>query len=221
MLVSIRAFTENDVWASGEYGRVRHFDGSEWNLTELETTVTLYAIDGVSSRDLWVGGAGGFLAHFDGGSWQTVSSPTTDDIKRFHVVSSTEIYASAYGGQLLYYNGEKWMVSQSSSRAELTGLTIDQDGIGWFSGHSAVLMSVDMASLHETECINNGDISGDGLMTAGDAQTAFAIALSGYEPTPEEFCAADCNGDGSVTAGDAQGIFIGALGLGTCSDRID
>ncbi len=69
-------------------------------------------------------------------------------------------------------------------------------------------------------CNNDGDVTLDGSVTAGDAQLGFSIALGGYTPTPEEECAADCNGDGGVTAGDAQGIFAMALGSGSCVDPL-
>ncbi|MBN1550333.1 lamin tail domain-containing protein [bacterium] len=67
-------------------------------------------------------------------------------------------------------------------------------------------------------CINNGDVNGDDIFTAGDAQLAFWIGLGTYVPTFDEECAADCNGDGEVTAADAQGIFLKGLGTGTCVD---
>ncbi len=65
-------------------------------------------------------------------------------------------------------------------------------------------------------CWHGGDVNTDGLVSAGDAQTAFFIALGGIQPTPEQFCAADCNGNGVVSAGDAQLIFYAAIGAGTC-----
>lgn len=70
------------------------------------------------------------------------------------------------------------------------------------------------------DCLNHGDIDFGGTVTAGDAQTAFAITLGTYTPTSQEFCAADCNGDDAVTAGDAQAIFATALGLGNCIDPV-
>ena len=72
----------------------------------------------------------------------------------------------------------------------------------------------------EPQCIRNGDVNGDTVLTAGDAQLAFQIALGVISPTYEEACAADCNNDGVVTAGDAQLIFLGALGLGQCADPV-
>jgi carboxypeptidase T len=70
------------------------------------------------------------------------------------------------------------------------------------------------------ECINNGDVNQDSVVTAGDAQLAFQIALGVYSPTYQEECAADCNGNGIVTAGDAQEIFLTALGSASCVDPI-
>lgn len=71
------------------------------------------------------------------------------------------------------------------------------------------------------ECINHGDVTLNGEITAGDAQLAFLIALGSYTPTFEEACAADCNGNGEVTAGDAQGIFLVALGSSpSCADPL-
>ncbi|MBN1297083.1 hypothetical protein JXA80_09900, partial [bacterium] len=70
------------------------------------------------------------------------------------------------------------------------------------------------------DCLNTGDVNFDLVITAGDAQLAFQIALGSYLPTYLEECAADCNGDADVTAGDAQGIFMAALGSGGCVDPI-
>lgn len=70
------------------------------------------------------------------------------------------------------------------------------------------------------ECLHTGDVNFSGEITAGDAQTAFQIAIGTISPTFQEECAADCNGDGTVTAGDAQSIFMSALGTGTCQDPI-
>lgn len=70
------------------------------------------------------------------------------------------------------------------------------------------------------QCINDGDVTMDGSVTAGDAQLGFQIALGSYMPSMAEACAADCNGDDSVTAGDAQQIFFVVLGSGVCMDPV-
>lgn len=70
------------------------------------------------------------------------------------------------------------------------------------------------------DCINDGDVTADGYVTAGDAQLAFLIALGSYTPSETEFCSADCNADEDVTAGDAQRIFMTALGTSSCVDPL-
>ena len=70
----------------------------------------------------------------------------------------------------------------------------------------------------EDYCIHNGDVNGNGSVTADDAQTAFLITLGLYTPTHQQECSADCDGNGSTTAGDAQEIFYEILGLGSCLD---
>ena len=72
----------------------------------------------------------------------------------------------------------------------------------------------------EPPCINDGDVTLDDELTAGDAQLAFLIALGAYSPSFEEECAADCNGDEDITAGDAQLIFMAVLGSGSCVDPL-
>ncbi len=67
-------------------------------------------------------------------------------------------------------------------------------------------------------CIHDGDVDGNGIVTAQDAQYAFQIALGSYpSPTYGQLCSADCNADGNVTAGDAQKIFLTALGSDHCN----
>ncbi len=69
-------------------------------------------------------------------------------------------------------------------------------------------------------CRHHGDVTGNGRLSAADAQRAFAIVLGAYDPTPTEGCAADCTADGAVTAADAQRIFAAALGLASCVDPL-
>jgi pimeloyl-ACP methyl ester carboxylesterase len=76
-----------------------------------------------------------------------------------------------------------------------------------------------MPSMTPDTCKHTGDVNQDSFLTAGDAQTAFQIALEMISPSYLEGCAADCDGSGIVTSGDAQVIFQYALGLaGSCSD---
>lgn len=66
-----------------------------------------------------------------------------------------------------------------------------------------------------------GDVSGNGLINILDAIRAVNILLGEYNPTPEEFCAADCNGtkcygDGEVNILDVLMIINLLLGSVVC-----
>ncbi len=160
---------------------------------------------------------GGYMAHFDGDSWIQVTSPVTDDITKFQVVSATEIYGSVYDGQLIFYDGEKWDIVQAPSRAGLMGVAVQGTDTVWVAGLNGAVLSFVPGT--EPECLNTGDVTGDGDITAGDAQLTFEIALGVYFPSDVEACAADCDASGDVTAGDAQGIFNAAMG-GSCEDPV-
>ncbi|MBN1296595.1 dockerin type I repeat-containing protein [bacterium] len=222
MLVSIRAFSNADVFACGDYGYIRHFDGSSWSLTELETPSPLQCIDGMFPDDLWVCGLGGFMAHFNGTQWTQVSSGTTADISDLHVLATDEIYASTRQGELLFYDGDKWSIIYSPSLARFNAVYRDSESeTVWLTGDAGVVMRLDTQATPTPEpCVHDGDVTLDGVLTAGDAQAAFQIVLGGFTPTVEEACAADCNGDDAVTAGDAQNIFMAVLGTAFCEDPV-
>jgi len=70
-------------------------------------------------------------------------------------------------------------------------------------------------------CVHDGDVNGDSNVTPGDAQLAFTyyINCAFYNPTVDQYCAADFCGagdilpcDNSVTPADAQGIMRFYLG---------
>jgi hypothetical protein len=69
------------------------------------------------------------------------------------------------------------------------------------------------------ECLHTGDVDNSSIVTVGDAQLTFAIALSFIQPDYFQSCASNCNGDGFITVGDAQLIFLTALAAGTCMDQ--
>ncbi len=87
---------------------------------------------------------------------------------------------------------------------------------GQFEAAPAANHSPRRGNAIQDRCWHDGDVDGNGRLTAGDAQLAWGVVLRLRESTPEERCAADCNGDGDVTADDVRDIFGLVLGLATC-----
>ncbi len=88
---------------------------------------------------------------------------------------------------------------------------LSDDLTGWSMGNATFM--------NTCFCIKNGDVNGDGFISAEDAQMAFGLALEMFIPTFHQECAADCNDSGSITAGDAQAIF-GVIFGGSCVDLL-
>jgi hypothetical protein len=91
---------------------------------------------------------------------------------------------------------------------EAFGLVDDLAGMGACSG-----------AVSCTECLSDGDVTEDGLLTPQDAQCAFGIFLEGQALPPDcdaeghcEIVAGDVNCDAVVTPGDAVEIFDRWLG---------
>jgi len=96
----------------------------------------------------------------------------------------------------------------------------DQVDMGVHYPLSAFTASPPLSTPTAEQCVHDGDVDSSGMLTAGDAQTAFFIVLGIYTPNYNEECSADCNDDGIVTSGDAQLIFLAALGMDECVDPL-
>lgn len=74
-LTGVWAASDDDVWAVGGSGTIRHYTGDpiQWNVvTDVPTTESLNAVWGTSSSDVWVAGNNGVVLHYDGKTWSRV-----------------------------------------------------------------------------------------------------------------------------------------------------
>jgi len=158
---NIFGFSENDVWAVGDFshsfieeGLVIHYDGMEWQEVTKLPTDRLTAIWGTSSTDLWVGGMYGGLFHFDGTTWAQDSIPIpeaydTTYFSMFDIIignSTDNIYAK-YRRQgtawILHYDGTQWKVIDLDSPYTNKYIWVDQQGKLFSNGTQAVFQWTD------------------------------------------------------------------------------
>ena len=177
MLFSIRPFSFNNVYACGDFGLVRHFNGSTWTEIDLDTSSPLWAIDGTAPDNIWTAGTGGFMAHYDGTSWENVDLGISQDIHEIHVENENEIYACGSQGALLIYDGSKWDVQQSPSQANFNGLSPDADGLVWLVGGLGNVLAYEEDS---------GDPTATPSMTPTPEPTSTATNLPTPTPTPHK-----------------------------------
>ncbi|AKU98776.1 hypothetical protein AKJ09_05440 [Labilithrix luteola] len=71
-LRGVWAASENDVWAVGASGTIRHYRGDSlfWEVVDdVPTTRALNAVWGTSAADVWAVGDAGTVLHYDGSHW--------------------------------------------------------------------------------------------------------------------------------------------------------
>ena len=114
------------------------------------------------------------------------------------------------GGNLQAVDACYWV---ESANVCMNAMTTDAQGeldSGWIDLGFHYLPSQNM-------CVNNGDVTGDHVLTPQDALLAFQIYLALIpDPVAAEVCSADCDGSGMVSPGDALCIFQHYL-TGECS----
>lgn len=86
-LHGVWAFSANEVWAVGDKGLLRRFDGSEWRAVtvpakdvDLKPMIELSMIDlraiwGRGPNDLWIVGKGGTILHVSEKGWKNLTDP--------------------------------------------------------------------------------------------------------------------------------------------------
>ena len=99
-----------DVWAVGEAGRILHYDGQRWSISESPTTVPLYRVWGAGARDAWAVGGSGTLLRQDGTGWRTVAMepPVSQAFYGLWGSSANDIWAVGAQGVVRRYDGQRW-----------------------------------------------------------------------------------------------------------------
>lgn len=84
-------FGENDIWAVGAQGVIRHWEGDEaWSVIASPVTADLHGVWGPAPDDVWAVGDDGVVIHWDGQAWSEVDTPFGEDNRpRLRAVSGT------------------------------------------------------------------------------------------------------------------------------------
>lgn len=99
--------SSTSVWAVGEGGLLRHFDGQTWIQSPGIPCADLMGIWGASANDVWVVGRNGIILHWDGLSWR-VAERQTASLTSVWGRSRNDVWAAGLGGVVLHFAGEKW-----------------------------------------------------------------------------------------------------------------
>lgn len=135
-LTGVSAISTTDVWACGSKKVVMHFDGTDWNVSEVGTK-DLYTIWFNDSSNGWVTGDGGKMHYFNGTEWNEQTTGTNKDMFSISMTGMTG-FAVGQSGTMISYDGE-WSVITSGVTDDLYGIWL-KDDLGLSGGESGIVI---------------------------------------------------------------------------------
>lgn len=177
-------------WATKAGGSVKYKNGQGiQSLAKAGETFDLYAVWEPKTYNVYYVGVGA-LNHPD-----VTKEVLTYDIE--HKLLKNQFYRAGY-----VFNG--W-----TKTVDTAPMYKDQEIVKNLTDESSVNLYVSWKKIMQ------GDVDGDGHITAADARTALrmSVGLDKYDLTDREYSAADIDEDSTITAGDARRILRAAVGL--------
>lgn len=148
-LTALLGFAEDDLWAVGHAGLVRHFDGTAWTSTRMSSRDDLYAIAGAASNDLWASG-GGALFRWRGAAWQQYP-PLPCAVLSMHARAVDDVWAVGALGCAMHWNGTGWASSNVGlPNVTLRGVLARASNEVWVVGDSGTAFRFDGATWSST-----------------------------------------------------------------------
>jgi hypothetical protein len=100
--------SDDDVWAVGFGGALRHFDGQSWSFQPPLTRETLWGIHGSGPNDVWAVGERGARLHFDGTTWSSLPADTTGTLRAVAVLPGGEAWIVGSETPVWHLAGGVW-----------------------------------------------------------------------------------------------------------------
>jgi hypothetical protein len=139
-LLKIITISRTDIWIGGQVTRLRgdsngviiHYDGEDWEITELPEMLTVRALWFFPDGTGWGGGSYGFL-YYDGTSWELFESSGT--VNGFYFLSKNEGWASSLA-YIYQWDGVEWTeVLKAEGDTWLYDIDFAAPDDGWAGGY--------------------------------------------------------------------------------------
>jgi len=117
-LLGVWGSSPADVFAVGDAGTIRHYNGTSWDTSNSGITTALYGVWGSSATNVFAAAWEGEIIRYNGTSWNTVLPPSGTWFNGIWGSSATDVFAVGEYMQAegFRYNGSSW--------SEMTGLPI-------------------------------------------------------------------------------------------------
>ncbi len=133
-----------NVWAVGDNGTVRKWDGNAWAAQTSSTTNTLRGVWGTAANSLWAVGDGGTILKFNGTNWTAQISGTANALHAIWGNSATSLWAVGENGTILRStNGTTWTAQSSGTTNALRSVWGTAANSVWAAGDSGTILKFD------------------------------------------------------------------------------
>lgn len=188
-LTALLGFAEDDLWAVGHAGLVRHFDGTTWSSSRVNSPYDLNAIAGVSSNDLWASGGGG-LFRWLGVAWQQYP-PLPCSVFSMHARAVDDVWAVGALGCAMHWNGTAWVSSNSGlPNVTLRSVLARATNEVWVVGDSGTAFRFDGTTWSSTNTQSTATlhvvlpVNGDVVALGGQFATALRYRQGTWSSLP-------------------------------------
>jgi photosystem II stability/assembly factor-like uncharacterized protein len=107
---SIWSYTDSKVWAVGDGGLIKYWNGIAW-LTQVSGTGSdFYAIHGYNDSNIYAVGSSNAIRKWDGANWLIKNTPLLINWRGVYAVSATEVWVCGINGWVAYStdSGTTW-----------------------------------------------------------------------------------------------------------------
>jgi hypothetical protein len=137
-----------NVYAVGDSGIIRHFNGVETVNEPTGVSTRELAVSGSGASDVHVAGEGGALLHFDGVEWTTVHTGLDDPLVSVSAIASGRAWAVGTAGTVLEYSAARWRVRYAGTPAQFEATAYDIM-VGEENGHGLAWVGDDTWTINE------------------------------------------------------------------------
>ncbi len=144
-LAAVWAAAPDDVWATGGYESILHWDGTGWVDLPSPTYYGIYAMCGCAPDDGWAVTQIADVMRYDGVSWEQFPVPNGPHILydldcRCENTPTDDVWAAGRPGELLHYDGVEWTELVIPDIADLYGVWSPGPGEAWAVGRSGAML---------------------------------------------------------------------------------
>lgn len=115
--------------------------GGTWQLVELPSAQSMYALDMMSPDEGWAGGAAGFMFHYINGEWRAVPTVFGSVVNALSMVDSDDGWGVTWQGEFIHWDGSEWSIVPGTPDVGILDDVLMLDGAnGWAVGGGGTIL---------------------------------------------------------------------------------